>query len=140
MDLYLRLLRTHRTSGPSWFWKSPLKSQVLFWWTCLYMWLFSHFQYPFFVLDISVLIILWCGKFLFWSSLSSVLYASWNLIDMSFLRLGKFSFIILLKIFSVHCPQSLLLLQYLWSMGFYGVLEFLYISVVFCCLFVCVLI
>ena len=39
------------------------------------------------------------GKFLFWSNLFGVLYASCTLIGISFFRLGKFSYMILLKIF-----------------------------------------
>jgi hypothetical protein len=38
----------------------------------------------------SVLIIMWQGEFLFWSSLFSVLYASCTLISISFFRLGNF--------------------------------------------------
>jgi hypothetical protein len=43
---------------------------------------------------------MYCGEFVFWSSLFGALFAFCNLTGTLFFRLGKFSFMILLKIFS----------------------------------------
>jgi hypothetical protein len=50
--------------------------------------------------DFVVLIIIFWEEFLFWSSIFGVLLASCIFMGISFFRLGKFSSIILLKIFT----------------------------------------
>ena len=51
----------------------------------------------------SILIIMWQEDFLFWSNLLGVLYISCTLICISIFRLGNFSFMILLLVFSGPC-------------------------------------
>lgn len=54
----------------------------------------------------SVLIIMFQYYFLFWSNLFVVVCASWTFIDTSYLRLGIFSFVVLLKIFFWHLSKN----------------------------------
>lgn len=54
----------------------------------------------------SVLIIMFQYYFLFWSNLFVVVCASWTFIDTSYLKLGIFSFVVLLKIFFWHLSKN----------------------------------
>lgn len=89
---------------------------MLFWWPCLYMWLglSLSFQSPLFC-TFSVLNVILCGEFLFWSFLFSVLYASCILIGIWVLRFGDIFFYDFLK--NIFCGFGFLLLLYLWFVG-----------------------
>jgi hypothetical protein len=61
--------------------------------TSFYSWNYRHEPlYP---------TIMWCGEVLFWSYLFGVLKASWTRITIFFSRLGKFSVVTLLNVFSM---------------------------------------
>lgn len=59
------------------------------------------FYYFFLFCTFSVLIIMYCGKFFSGFFLFGNLYASYTLIGISFFRLGKFTSVILLKVFFI---------------------------------------
>lgn len=96
--------------------QSPLKSQVPLW-QAVFLWLGLSPCYPFLILECSVLIV--CHKeFLFWPCLFGGLCASCIFIGKSFLSLGKFSSVILLKIWSMALTWdsfSLLLITFVLS-------------------------
>ena len=62
--------------------------------------LLAAFNIHFLPCRFSILIIMWWEDFVFWSNLIGALQASCMFIGISFFKLGKFSSIILLKMFS----------------------------------------
>lgn len=98
-----------------WISSSPLRHQLLFWWALLYMWLvvllLQVFQYTFFVL---------C--------------ASCFCISVSFFHFWTFSFMVLLKIWSMPLTwdSSPLSISTIWRFGCHGVPHFLYVLFLLC--------